>query len=483
MQNPPLDPSNNPGSSTLEQRLQRRLVEPIGVINTQQLHCHYQATQGMAGRLIQRVALSEQVKFRYGSGVLQPTAMLQNIQRQRRESANDFEGQYGDHAWSGYPIAPQYHLPASPVSGTRSNNLQQAITQKATVMTEPLGERKTSSPLGKTSREIGEPASRGGTYQRLRIDRQATISEVNALSSNKSHSVQRQVETHLNSNPTVTQTQLKTSGALPPPSTERSGILRISRKARIAAVYDKNPSMGNEGESKSPKSQVLPLAQTANQLSASTAQTKVVNDQSLGTELGSKNQLKTHSSVIKGIIQNKAIETKPQSTFSTKSIKAVTPHSQSLALQEQQANLPVQLSPGTAIAINPAVVSPKPSQLSNSSELPRVWLQNIGHLPTSEELSTPTSYSQKMPLPLAKAPISIHRAIAKQLPEGQIARQTNAVDNSTVQLAMPGNSLTQMSSPETASASPIDISKVAEQVSRMLIRQLTVEKERRGIGS
>ncbi len=92
--------------------------------------------------------------------------------------------------------------------------------------------------------------------------------------------------------------------------------------------------------------------------------------------------------------------------------------------------------------------------------------------------------SQKMPLPLAKIPINTNRAIAKRPPEGQIARQTKAVDNSTVQLAMEGNFPTPMSVPETESesASLIDVTKVAEQVSRILARQLVVERERRGIG-
>ena len=569
-------------SNNWEQRIQRRLVKPVGVINTQQLHCHYQTTQERAGRLIQRVALPEQVKIRYGSGVLQPTAMLQNLQRHGRESVNDFEGQYGAYPWSGYAITPHHQLPASPVSGTmvqrsmqlqsrqfknsgetkRSNNLQQSITQKATAMTKPWVEQipksNISSSFGQTSREIGEPASRGGTNQQLRIDRQAAISEVNALSVNKSYSVQRQIDTHLNSNPTVTPTQLETSGALPPPSPKKSQILRISRQARIAAVDDKNPSTRNEGESKSPKSQDLPLTKATSQLSASTAQTKAdasdaviqakiqankspleiiesqkalnlnqsgnprigvqaqssqqpnlnlpfaqavnqlsastvqtkadtsVNANSLETEVGSTNQPKTNSPVIKGIIQTKRAAAKSSATFSTKSIGARTSHYQflPLALQGKQANLPVQLSPAS-IAVNPTVVSPKPSQLTHSSELPQVWLKSSGDLPTTEKRSTPTTYSQKMSLPLAKAPISINninRAIAKQLPEGQVARQTNTVTNSTVQLAMSGNSLTQMSSPETASVSPMDLTQVAEQVSRILTRQLSVERERRGIG-
>ncbi len=55
------------------------------------------------------------------------------------------------------------------------------------------------------------------------------------------------------------------------------------------------------------------------------------------------------------------------------------------------------------------------------------------------------------------------------------------MENSTVQ-AKSGNPTTPMSTPETASASGIDLIKVAEQVSRILARKLMVERERRGIG-
>ncbi len=621
MEDSPLNSSNNPGSSTLGQRLKRRLVEPAGVINTQQLHCHYQATQGTAGRLIQRLALPEQVKFRYGSGVLRPTAMFQSLQRQRTESADVFNGQFQvtPHAYAARGATVQRSIQPQPrqfqnnreIEGrnpnrleiSHTNPLQPPATQGATVMTKTLVkatdqnhlttpaslvEKKPksdiSTPFVKTSRGAGEQKSRGETHRQLRSDRQATVKEVNSLSSNESHSVQRQVDTHSNSNPTVTQTQLETSRALLPPSPETSGTFRISRKATISAVNASNLGARVEGEPQSQKPHDLPLAKAASQLSASTVQRKIdtsANPNSLVTGVEPTTGPKTnpplvkgimqksykhqdlplaqsvnstHPSdsviqsqvnslsrtsnpdlsiqpeiepnkpqnlplaqgvsstkpsesviedqavtlpqtsnpiarvqgesgqnpdqnlpLVKGIIQTKAEETKSQSTVNTRSILAVIPHSKSLplSLQRQQANLPVQLSQEASVASNSTVVSTKPTQLSSSSELNMVWLKSTNGLQVSEGLSTKTPYSQKLPLPLAITQISTN---------GAIARQTNAVDNSTVQLAMQGNSTTPMSSPETASASPIDVTQVAEQVSRILARQLAVERERRGIG-
>ena len=517
MQNPALDSSNNPDSSTLGKRLQRRLVEPAGVINTQQLHCHYQATQGTAGRLVQRLALPEQVKFRYGSGVLQPTAIIQRLQRQRRESGDVLNGQFQStpDAYSArgetiqrsiQPQLRQFHNSRAiaarnshKLGSSHTNSLQQTVTQEAKVMTKGLvpttdqnhlqtpvslvSKKPTSDiskPLVKTSKG-GEAEKRKVEKQRkLRIDRQATVSEVNALSSNESHAVQRQVDTNSgtdsNSHPTVTPAQLETSKTASPPSPEKSGTFRISRQARISTAHVSNSLIGQRAESKSPKSQDLPLAQATNQLSASIAQTKV----------GDSLQAQTNPTVTPAIMPTKAAARKSQSTVSTRSTVPMSSPSKSLPLswQGQQANLPIQLSAETSIASNPTVVSSRSSQLSDSSGLSRVWLKSTNGLQVSEGLSTIMPSSQKMSLPLAKIPINTNIAIAKSPPEAQIARQTKAVDNSTVQLAMEGNFPTPMSVPETesASASPIDITKVAEQVSRILARQLTVERERRGIG-
>ncbi|AOW99502.1 hypothetical protein BJP34_08595 [Moorena producens PAL-8-15-08-1] len=316
---------DSPYSSTLGQRLQRRLVKPAGVINTQQLHSHYQATQGTAGRLVQKSMLPEQVKFRYGSGVLQPTAIMSRLQRQRTESADGFDGQWrvnpdgysgtgktaqtfvqtqpiafhnsrdnsreivgksptaigvADSGYDSAPLAPQRAIPRwgeqnseSPpklgdlggLTKTRRSpihtSIQQrpAISQKVTVMTKPLVketnhnqtttpvslvEKKpksaSSSPLGNTIKDTGEKGSRQGTQPQLKINRKATLAEVNTLSRHESHAVQAQRDTKSitksSTNSTVTQTKPETSSSSSPPYPEKSGTLRISRKATMTAA-------------------------------------------------------------------------------------------------------------------------------------------------------------------------------------------------------------------------------------------------------
>jgi hypothetical protein len=72
-------------SSLLTQRLQRRLVDLPGVIDTQNPHRHYGAIQTTSDRLIQRLALPETIASRYQIASLQPTVIAQRSHYQRVE--------------------------------------------------------------------------------------------------------------------------------------------------------------------------------------------------------------------------------------------------------------------------------------------------------------------------------------------------------------------------------------------------------------
>ncbi|NEO66241.1 MAG: hypothetical protein F6J98_40020, partial [Moorea sp. SIO4G2] len=63
--------SGSPENSPLLSRLQRRQEKSGGVINTRQLHRHYQSTQATTARLTQRLTLPEQINSRYGASGLQ----------------------------------------------------------------------------------------------------------------------------------------------------------------------------------------------------------------------------------------------------------------------------------------------------------------------------------------------------------------------------------------------------------------------------
>ncbi|NEN97315.1 MAG: hypothetical protein F6K50_17835 [Moorea sp. SIO3I7] len=80
--------SGSPENSPLLSRLQRRQEKSGGVINTRQLHRHYQSTQATTARLTQRLTLPEQINSRYGASGLQPKLNLERFSRPRVESAD-----------------------------------------------------------------------------------------------------------------------------------------------------------------------------------------------------------------------------------------------------------------------------------------------------------------------------------------------------------------------------------------------------------
>ena len=522
-------------SSTLGQRLQRRLVKPAGVIYTQQLHCHYQATQGTAGRLVQKSVLPEQVKFRYGSGVLQPTAIMSRLQRQRTESADGFDGQWrvnpGSYSGTGKTAQTFVQTQPRPFQNSRDKSRElagkspTAISQKVTVMTKPLVKETnhnqtttpvsltpislvakkpksaSSTPLGKTIKETGEKGSRQGTQPQLKINRKGTLAEINTLSRHESNSVQQQkdpksipdlplAQTNSPSSPTKVSRKEDTEDKQDTKDTVIQTKI-IPNQPKLAKITSPSDSFQNSAQD-------LPLAKTVSTSSPTTVSKKEDKDDTviqakLSPNFGkiiSQSPTITQAIQSQTIINSTAIPDLPLAKTNSKSYQSTiqaknkplskgiiqtklteTNYQPTGIIQKQPGNSPVQLSQKASIASNPTVVSTTPTQLSSSSELNRVWLKTTNTIEASKDLSSRSSHHQKLRLPLAITQIKTN---------GAIARQTNAVENSTVQ-ARSGNATTQMSTPETAPASAIDLTKVAEQVSRILARKLMVERERRGI--
>ncbi|NEO15022.1 hypothetical protein [Moorena sp. SIO3F7] len=503
---------DSPYSSTLGQRLQRRLVKPAGVINTQQLHGHYQATQGTAGRLVQKSMLPEQVKFRYGSGVLQPTAIMSRLQRQRTESADGFDGQWrvnpdsysgtgktaqtfvqtqprafqnsrdnsrkivgksptaigvADSGYDSAPLAPQFwgeqNSESPPKLGdlggltkTRRSpihtSIQQrpAISQKVTVMTKPLVKKTnhnqstspvslvekkpksaSSTPLGKTIQETGDKGNRRGTQPQLKINRKATLAEVNTLSRHESHTVQAQRDTKSSTksstNPTVTQTKPETSSSSSPPYPEKSGTLRISRKATMTAAnaracfqsfpqdldppqpplirgepYSKSPffkgDLGGSPSLKTRPSNVarvqsksipdLPLAQTNSPSSSSTVSRK---EDSSDTVIQTKiSPLQPKSSQITS--PDDSFQNSAQDLPLAKTASASSPTTVSRKEDNEETVIQAKLSPTSSKLISQsptlskAINSPTRSHSNSSPDLP---------LAKTTSASSPTTVSKK----------------------------------------------------------------------------------------
>ena len=74
-------------TNSLQTKLQTKLLVSPSAINTQQLHRHYIGHHAMANRLLQRLALPEQITSRYNAGILLIDATRSPAQKfQRKES-------------------------------------------------------------------------------------------------------------------------------------------------------------------------------------------------------------------------------------------------------------------------------------------------------------------------------------------------------------------------------------------------------------
>ncbi|NES23778.1 MAG: hypothetical protein F6K41_33885 [Symploca sp. SIO3E6] len=588
--------------ATFEQSLQRRLVEPAGVVNTQKLHLHYQGTQDTAQRLVRRSMLPEQVKFRYGSGVLQPTAIMSRLQRQRTESADGFDGEWrvAPESYSGagtttrvsekrvgginkqtrgrgdagtrrieiptkisFTPTTQTFVQAKPqvLPNSRRNTGESSapIPSPVKVMAKPLLKgTQQNQPQESVLQTKNQPQANSANYlvkatqntenketgkvgkQQLKINRKATFTEVNALSSNAPHSLYRQGESQSISDSTVNPTPQPNSSFSSTPAPGTSGKLRISRKAidtgdtssqytsdlpltntnnppassRVISrteddsdeviqgkilpksnpvisqntIINKTAAAENTVQSKSTSD--LPLTNTNNPPASSRVISRTEDDSdeviqgkilpksnpvisqktSINKTAAAENTVQSKSTsnlplapgntisnsvpnlsqaqtnnrpIVKGIIQNKGANQPGQAKGRIKSVAPVA-----ISGQKQQLNLPLPLAQKVSTTNNTNLLSTNLTQSASSSQS-----------------------QQKLPLPLAINPVN-H--------QGAIARQTNALENSTVQAKL-GHTTMPTPPPQAAPTPSIDLTQVAEQVSRILTRQLTVERERRGI--
>ncbi|WP_424097808.1 hypothetical protein [Moorena producens] len=130
--------SGSPENSPLLSRLQRRQEKSGGVINTRQLHRHYQSTQATTGRLTQRLTLPEQINSRYGASGLQPKLNMERFSRPRVESA-DVSNTY---------LEPTNVAPSNVALSGRGEGVQRSIATRTNSRQFPsnLGHQGRSQP-------------------------------------------------------------------------------------------------------------------------------------------------------------------------------------------------------------------------------------------------------------------------------------------------------------------------------------------------
>ncbi|NET04232.1 MAG: hypothetical protein F6K16_05785 [Symploca sp. SIO2B6] len=523
---------NPPENSQFLQRLNQRLVRLPGVINKPQLHTNYQQTQTTVGRLIQRLTLPEQTKSRYSSGILQPMAISQHFKRLRLE-VTPASNKYPFPSFSESPIPsttvqkselPKYYL--------QSNLKVSSQSQPPTLKSKPSDSR-TQPP---------QAALKEGVFK---ISKQATIAATNnqliARSSAKPQFLQQKSESSFDktgnsfplpqstavpaqlpitpvksnqdstANPIISKVGLNLTSIYPP--------LRISRQAKIAAVNRQLISTNSTNLMPLPKltekglnagsisnnqlnlqqnnTQKLPFVERYYPASTETIKTQPrVQTNSLHSVVRMQTKLQK-SPVTKAVVQTK-IAVEKSETLSKPVVRlTTTPKRQSKQNIEHYLMRRTLLPPAT---LSPLSLDSSQSQLSfplpNQSVITQ-RSENAQHLSTQtptissssnsnilcRESSNNSSIEKQVTtnsqLPLAIALGGRASAIADFNSNSTIARKTDIIAESTVD-----SGLTEIPPPARATSettAAMDIQKIAQQVSRILTRQLAVERERRGI--
>ncbi|NEP53274.1 MAG: hypothetical protein F6K65_32505, partial [Moorea sp. SIO3C2] len=175
--------SGSPENSPLVSRLQRRQEKSGGVINTRQLHRHYQSTQATTARLTQRLTLPQQINSRYGASGLQPKLNLERFSRPRVESAD---------------VSNTYLEPTNVALSGRGEGVQRSIatTSNSPEFPSNLGHQGRSQPpsgsVPSTSPKVpiisqiksstvsrSSPQPPTSLPRQVKINRQATLSALN----------------------------------------------------------------------------------------------------------------------------------------------------------------------------------------------------------------------------------------------------------------------------------------------------------------
>ena len=456
-------------AGALVQRLERRLSTAAGVINTQTLHRHEAATTGLVGRLLQRLALPEQRLTRYQIGVAQPGTVIQLLQRFQRQEVMPAGG---DRSWVQRLSIPGVEAMAD-----------SAPARSAIAASEPF------SVPDFAPRALAEPTSvsgaeRGAIAQKLSSstvsDKTTTATPVGTFR------IQRRT-------PSLTGAMLQPSAAVSSPLP--------SNTINAGDGGANSPSVGDSWKVFSPVvGSAHPTAATssssAEDLALAVPQAPAADP---GGDLG-------QSSPVSGAQPTSVAQLKPIEPPMGDGSSAPLPLLRRYTLAEVMAPSPPRFSTALPLA---SVVSPtvqrsldhesrepvaKPYALAAIAQISgpsvaEVSIQRHAHNPitsqnqASEFDSLP--FAQDIPLVSKAFPQSGSPAAASAppLPLALGAIAPNAIQRQTTETTVAEPSSGPPAPAPSGEAAPtMDAADMADQVSRILSRQLAVERERRGLG-
>lgn len=525
-------------SSPLAQRLRQRLVEPPGVINLRQLPA--QRTQSKANTIIQRSTLPNQIQSRYSTaGIFHPTGISHLLQRSRTEAFSTLEtpltspSDRGNGEWQGksggvgewesgrtLPPHPVIASPLASSSGTfRVSRRLSGITTQSD--SEPLAiETGADSPLtpspGQISPSDTVPVSPSSPNESVILP---SNSEPGVISAPLSLGERVRVQHPSRSNSSIQRVAIPQGDHADTPmgasdnSSQSQGSLDLPLQ-RVSLPDRDRSTQPNATISKA--SNTISEATTATPITLIQRQSQPTSVARVTGHLESNASLRSHSASPENIASGQPVIPKSLSSMPLVVARApltqeTTPLSDTLPTQQQglrdtASPLPLRVP---ATSSSSLLIQRQPQESSaltfSTSE---TNAQDVGYTNTAELVShqppisaaRPVSRSVVQNIPAPSQPEIVWRkpsaesiAVPSALPVHEninssamtIARQTLSEPSPALESVPPSSNTTTSSAAETAAfgnTNTVDIQQIAEQVSRILTRQLTVERERRGMG-
>lgn len=470
-------------TNSLQTKLQTKLLVSPSVINTQQLHRHYSGHHAMANRLLQRLALPEQITSRYNAGILSTEATRSPAQRfQRKESfaeirplVNATVVQRATNA----PTNPQWEQNDESINSSTQHQELTVSVPPQQPYTAPAINSPEISVLQRLSGQDSIPASSESPSATYRISRRASNLDAFADANISNDSVSESPNNSAN-NLALSSSSLPVTSSTEIPSS----TYRISRRP---ASFD------NENEGNASLLPLVPLDAIANTRNTTLGDS---SNQTLTGQIQTKIQPQVDPQL--QLRENTASssyplfrETVPDSIISKKTVDVANPDSKTndLAIQRKyhQSELLMrsrQDTTGLSIKIGErSLASPTTNTAKSFNENANVIRMVANPMDTIVQTKSLPLFSQSQvavppdggdgltnrpDLPLAISPS--HNTV--------VNRQTTSAELATSETINPLPPPTINASPSNTS---VDVTEIAEKVSRIILRRLQVERERRGV--
>ncbi|MBD2358706.1 hypothetical protein H6G41_29620 [Tolypothrix sp. FACHB-123] len=481
-------------SSALIQRLDRRRTQPSGLINTSQSQ---RSSPRLPATMVQRFALLEQIQTRYGvsnnsSGTGTELMFISPLPKTTGEQVNTFTSEAAS-------LSPKGSANTQPGTSTLSSTSNQAPTAKFRISRkavpleyESFPSKGASEPLSSSTQPSNEETfpSDSSMIPLKRISNNDTkTSAINSEIPSNSQDLLTAREIPLQVDASTSPKALGNSSLVMRKATNENLEEEIQRqpilRAKPLANNIQSPTQIFSSAPAEANSPLVLRKATNENLEEEIQRQPILRAKPLANNIQSPTQIfssapdEANSPLVlrKATNENLEEEIQRQPILRAKPLaNNIQSPTQIFSSAPDEANSPLVLRKATNENLEEEIQR-QPEQVAVSREIPgnmaslpqstMVWRKSSQFATPGNNFSDASNGGTNNSFPLAITPVH-HNAIARQT-----APMSRTIPMSNPTMSMPRQAA--MPVPE------INVAEIAEQVSRLLCRQLTVERERRGM--